>query len=156
MNFLIYALFVSETYSYEFWMITGLFTSRRPCNVEGSKVSSILNFAQKVSRSTSERTWLLYGNNLWYSILLNFYPNQTLLLRGMHSCFVFGRQRDLISVRRLDILARDFRGSSTSTQAKAGMLPQSIPRQLLSTFLPAHYSVFILVDAIPGVLRNIS
>jgi hypothetical protein len=74
----------------------------------------------------------------------------------MHSCFVFGRQRDLISVRRLDILAEEFRGSSTSTQAKAGIVFQSVARQLLSTFLPAHYSVFILLEAVPGVLRNIS
>jgi hypothetical protein len=74
----------------------------------------------------------------------------------MNSCFVFGIQRDLISVRRLDILAEDFRGSSTSTQAKAGIVPQSVPRQFLSTFLSGRYSVFILLDAIPGVLRNIS
>jgi len=54
------------------------------------------------------------------------------------------------------MLAKDFRVSSASTQAKAGTVPHSVPRQLLSTFLPVRYSALILLDATPGVLRNIN
>jgi hypothetical protein len=59
------------------------------------------------------------------------------------SCFVFGRSRVQISVRKPAKLTEGFRGFSQPLQANTSIVPQNRPRPLPTAPFQIHYSLII-------------